>query len=385
MIHKLKQAHQFPEVGIPIFWPLGIALKMQEQAIKVESNNLKYLTEIVKTQVKKEKPQWATANKELYTLHTFTLRDFSNTTSPKGIPVLLIPPYAGHTSVIADFQKHQSLVATLLDLGVENIKLTDWHSATLAMKDYDIDQYLTELNIAIDDLGGKVHLIGLCQGGWMAALYAARFPNKVASLVLAGSPIDTQAGHGVIKEFANTLPFSFYQELVDAGGGLMRGAFMVEGFKNMHPEKQYIEKYAELYEHINDADYVKRTENFERWYEYTIDLPGRWYLQVVKELFMEDRFVKGQFVGLGQKLDPKAITCPTYLLAGRQDDITPQEQVFQAERYFGTPKDQIVKDLAAGGHIGLFMGTTALSQNWPKIAAWLMRSSKRNVDATFTS
>jgi hypothetical protein len=37
--------------------------------------------------------------------------------------------------------------------------LTDWKSATEAMKDFDIDTYLADLNVAVDSVGGRVHLI----------------------------------------------------------------------------------------------------------------------------------------------------------------------------------------------------------------------------------
>jgi pimeloyl-ACP methyl ester carboxylesterase len=43
-----------------------------------------------------------------------------------------------------------------------------------------IDSYLADLNIAVDELGPPVDLIGLCQGGWLALVYAARFPKKGA-------------------------------------------------------------------------------------------------------------------------------------------------------------------------------------------------------------
>jgi poly(3-hydroxyalkanoate) synthetase len=69
--------------------------------------------------------------------------------------------------------------------------------------------------------------------------------------------------------------------------------------------------------------------------------------------------------------------CPLYLLAGEQDDITPAAQVFGAARYFGAKPSQVVKDLAKGGHIGLFMGSEALSSNWPKIAAWLAKQEAK--------
>ncbi len=110
---------------------------------------------------------------------------------------------------------------------------------------------------------------------------------------------------------------------------------------------------------------------FERWYEYTIDLPGKWYLQVVKELFKGNKFFKGEFVGLGKKLDLGNIKCPVYLLAGERDDITPKEQVFNAEERLGTDKSEIVKDIANGGHIGLFMGSIPLRDNWPRIIEWI--------------
>lgn len=239
------------------------------------------------------------------------------------------------------------------------------------MREYDIDVYLEELNVAVDELGGRVKLVGLCQGGWCAAMYAARFPSKVDHLVLAGAPIDTDAGHGAIKRMAHELPMRFYRDLVTAGDGLLKGSFMLEGFKNLHPVKQYVEKYVDLYDNIEDPSYVQRFETFERWYEYTIDLPGRWYLQAIEQLFKENRLAKGTFVALGRIIDLKSVTCPTYLLAGAKDDITPQEQVFAAEGLLGTPTSSIQKDVAAGGHIGLFMARGVLQSNWVRIARWL--------------
>ena len=61
------------------------------------------------------------------------------------------------------------------------------------MRFLGIDDYLSALNVAVDQIGGKVDLVGLCQGGWMALVYAARFPAKVRKLVLAGAPVDIRA------------------------------------------------------------------------------------------------------------------------------------------------------------------------------------------------
>jgi poly(3-hydroxybutyrate) depolymerase len=136
----------------------------------------------------------------------------------------------------------------------------------------------------------------------------------------------------------------------------------------MHPEKQF-EKYLDLYEHIEEKNYIERTETFERWYENPVNLPGAFYLQAVKQLFKENRLARGEFVGLGKRLSLRDITCPVYLLAGDADDITPKEQVFDAEKYLGS--DKIVKKLVPGGHIGLFMGSKTLAESWPAVAEWI--------------
>ena len=364
---KLPPKAPATEHSVPWFWPFAAAIELEEQGMALFRQNLEYLATATELAAPPE-PEWATANRIVLDLDSMRLREFGAADGP---PVLVDAPYAGHSSTIADYAKGQSLVETLRSSGLERVLVTDWKPATSPMRDFDIDKYLAEINVAVDELGEAVHLVGLCQGGWMCAMYAARFPRKVRSLVLAGAPIDTDAGDGPIKRIAHKLPMSFYEELVRLGGGRMPGKFMLAGWKNMHPAQQYVDKFLDLYQHIEDKCYIKRTEQFERWYENPIDLPGRYYLQAIQLLFKENRLAKGEFVALGRKLDLKDIRAPLYLLAGEQDDITTKEQVFNAAALVGTPAGQIVKQLVPGGHIGLFMGARTLSQVWPGIGHWI--------------
>ena len=64
-------------------------------------------------------------------------------------------PYSGQSAMITDYAEGQSLVETLLDNGIGHVALTDWKAASEDMKDFDIDNYLAELIVAIDDLGGR--------------------------------------------------------------------------------------------------------------------------------------------------------------------------------------------------------------------------------------
>jgi poly(3-hydroxybutyrate) depolymerase len=371
---KSSHAHApaFSSAAVPLFWPMVAAERMAKEGLELYADNLKFLAEEAKIH-HELRPKLATANKVALDLRTMFFRDYAKADA-EGVPTVVVAPYAGHSAMIADYHKGQSLIETLLANGLDRVFLTDWKSATEDMKDLEIDQYLAELNVCIDDLGGNVNLIGLCQGGWMSAMYAARFPAKVASLVLAGAPIDTDAGDGPVKRMAHTYPIIFYEELVTLGGGLMRGATMLRGWKNMHPEEHYIQNHIDLYEHINDSVYLAKEETFESWYENPIDLPGRWYLQAIVQLFKENRLAKGTFIGLGQRLNLKQITCPVYLLAGESDDITTREQVFDADKYLGTSIDSIQKQVVPGGHIGLFMGSRTLQEAWPGIARWIRDS-----------
>ena len=334
------KSSEFSLTSVPAFWPMAMAASLMEQGVELYAKNLKFTEEEIKIH-DELRPVLATPNTVRLDLRPVLLREYGK---PGGIPTLVDAPHAGHTAMIADYHKGQSLIETLLANGIGHVVLTDWKSATDDMKDLEIDNYLAKIVIAIDDLGGHVNLVGLCQGGWVAAMVAARFPDKVNSLVLAGAPIDTDAGNGPIKRMVHQSPMSFYEDLVALGGGLMMGKYMLQGWKNMHAEQHYIQDYIDLYEHIDDPAYVAKEETFNSWYENPIDLPGRWYLQVIQQLFKENRLAKGLFVGLGRKLNLRDITCPAYLLAGADDDITTPEQVLDAAKYLGTPKDQYLAE-----------------------------------------
>ena len=118
-------------------------------------------------------------------------------------------------------------VQTLRDGGMtsthEGLFVTDWRSATPDMRFLDIDDYLADLNVLVDQLGGHVDLVGLCQGGWMALLYAARFPAKIRKLVLAGAPIDIAAAPSGLSALVDASPLTIFQELVKLGDGRILG------------------------------------------------------------------------------------------------------------------------------------------------------------------
>jgi poly(3-hydroxybutyrate) depolymerase len=315
-------------------------------------------------------PRWTTGNEVAIELPAVRLRDFS--TSPDGAATLVCAPFALHSATIVDFAPSHSLIAALQSAGVRRVFVTDWRSATPEMRFWSIDDYLAALNVLVDELGGAVDLIGLCQGGWMALTYAARFPAKVRKLVLAGAPIDVAAGKSRLSELANNTPSAIFKELVELGNGRVLGHRML---KFWAPElgRGEIHRLLDPADAIDAAPFRRLESRFRDWYAWTVDLPGTYYLQVVGQIFKENRLATGDFVALGRRIDPSKLHRPLFLLAARDDDIVAPEQIFATEHLVDHAHCSIAKTIAPCGHLGLFMGRSILSTVWPDIARWLQQ------------
>lgn len=317
---------------------------------------------------------WSTPNSIIYEHQTLRLRHFENKRhiSSKR-PVLVLPPQAGHHSCLADYSPAQSLVRVFQSYGYD-VYVTEWLSATMKYRDLGIDDYIRLTDEAVDQVRSrtgvfKIHLVGQCQGGWQAAIYTSLYQDKIASLVSAAAPIDVEAEPSAIIEDAK-MPMSVFEYMVASGGGLMDGKYILAGFKNMQASEHYVNKYFRLWDMIRlkDEDGIKRFMHFENWYEYTQKLPGRFYLEVIKNIFKENNLTKPGAIKLdGRPVNLKNINCPVIIMAGKKDHITPPGQAFALQNYISTPKADVVEILTEGGHIGTLMGTESLREDWTAV------------------
>jgi poly(3-hydroxyalkanoate) synthetase len=316
-------------------------------------------------------PRWTTRNHVAMELLSVRLRDFS--TAREGVPALVCAPFALHGSTITDFAPHHSLVAALQGAGIKRLFVTDWRSASSDMRFLSIDNYLAELNVLVDELGGTMDLIGLCQGGWMALAYAARFPAKVRKLVLAGAPIDIAAGASGLSDLARDTPMAIFRELVELGGGRILGQHALQFWARDSLDQESIRRLLQSSGVMASAAFRRVESRFRDWYGRTVDLPGTYYLQVVEHLFKENRLAAGRFVALGRQVDLSNVRCPLFLLAARDDEVVAPAQIFATEHLVDSRRCAIEKATAPCGHLGLFMGKEILSDVWPDIARWLSR------------
>jgi poly(3-hydroxybutyrate) depolymerase len=322
-------------------------------------------------------PTWATPNTVALELKTVRLRDFS--TAKDGIATLLCAPFALHGAAVADLAPGHSLVVALRDAGLRWLFVTDWRSATVEMRFLGIDDYLADLNVLVDRLGGIVDLVGLCQGGWLSLLYAARFPAKVRKLVLAGAPIDITAGRSALSALADASPLALFHELVKLGDGRVLGHKVQKFWGAETLDANDIHQMLQTPEPVGSPAFAEIEATFRDWYAWTVDLPGTYYLEVIEKLYKRNEIVSGQFVALGEPIDLAKVRTPVYLLAARDDELVAPAQLFAVEQAVGTPAHAIRKALAPCNHGGLFMGKTILAEYWPRIAHWMLEPDRRNL------
>jgi len=323
-------------------------------------------------------PKWNSRNEVVLAAPFALLRDFS-VGDDDVVPALLFPPLAGHASCIID-KKGQSQVQLFLTMGLTKLYSFDWLSATSATRDTTEADRLDFITRAVDLIAGpegKVNIVGDCQGGWEATLWAALHPGRVNTLIVAGAPIDTSAGNGPAKKLMPILiprgNMALYKAMVRAYGGIWPGINSVMGYIAMHPAA-HAGEHLKVYAHVHDREYLDHFSDFYDWYLYPLDLPGKLYLWAVEHLFVKNELFTGRLEVAGKTVSLGSITCPVFLLGGEQDDITPWQQVHNMRYAVGS---SLVRwHLAPGGHIGLFIGRRSHAEYWTPILAQVRELSR---------
>lgn len=316
-------------------------------------------------------PEWTTPHREIIEIAALRLHDFSRAKiSP---PALIVAPFALHDAMVADLASGHSLIEALHANGCSRVYLVEWRSATAATRLHTIDTQLASLNVAVDDIGAPVDLIGLCQGGWLSLVYAARFPTKVRRLVLAGAPVDLAAARSSLSIAVNAMSDVVIDELTRLGDGLVLGRHMAPLWPRAFDPKSHVIDSLQIASPSATEHERQAVERFARWDRRTLDLPGPYYRQIFDWLYRENRLATGKFSALGQIINLRNLHCPLYLLAGEQDVIVPPAQVFAAAALVGAREGDIETALAPCTHLALFMGRRTLATAWPRIAQWLLK------------
>jgi poly(3-hydroxyalkanoate) synthetase len=309
-------------------------------------------------------PTFGRMRVELSTMRLLEEREPAPQRAP---PTLIVAPYAIHDASVADFAAGHSVAHALAEGGARPIALTYWKSATPAMRDFGIDAYLSDLNVAVDDLGGRVALVGLCQGGWLAAAFAARFPAKVTRLILAGAPIDIEAAPSRVTRALASVPPQAITGVLAANGGRVLGGLA----SSIGAEGPFAPEFTARAA-LQGSEDPAIARSFDDWNRRMVDLPGAYYVQTTEWIFRENRLARGSFPALGREAPRSAIAAPIFVLAARDDEVVPAPQATAVEAL--CPQTRVTVRVEPGRHLSLFMGRRTVATAWRDIARWLLEA-----------
>jgi hypothetical protein len=194
----------------------------------------------------------------------------------------------------------------------------------------------------------------------------------VRRLVLAGAPIDVGAGESQLSRQVADIPVAAFENLVRLGDGRVLGRHVLDLWAPALAPGE-ADHVLQLSGNLDPGRARALEERFAAWYARTVDLPGTYYLEVIRWLFKENRIAEGRFVALGHAIDLSRVRTPMVLLAARDDDMVAPGQLFATARLIGTRASDVETATEPCGHLSLFLGARTLGRTWRRIAQWLRR------------
>jgi len=296
-------------------------------------------------------------------------------TAGEVVPVPLLVVYAlVNRQYMMDLQQDRSLFRRLLESGID-LYVVDWGYPSkmdkyLTMEDYILGYMDNIVDFLREHTGNdRINLMGVCQGGTFSLIYSALFPKKIKNLVLMVAPVDFDTRDGLLNVWAKAMDADL---MVDTLGNIS-GEFMNLGFLWLKPFQLILNKYVGLLDNMDDPDIVQNFLRMEKWIFDSPDQAGETIRKFIKDLYQENKLVKGEFVLGGRHVYLKNVTMPVLNIYGEQDHLVPPHCCLCVADLVAS-QDVTTKEFPLG-HIGMYVSSRAQKELAPMLATWLTTRS----------
>lgn len=298
------------------------------------------------------------------------------TAAPGRPALLLVHGFVGRQTVL-DLLPDRSVIRDLLARGID-VWAIDWgnhgpEDRSLGFADC-VAGYLPH---AIDAMGGAPpFLLGICQGGVIATMFAAHAPRPLTGLATAVTPIDFHADdedgdpvHGMIHLWLRNLAPEDVDRLI-ATHGVLSGRWLGAVFEQLSPLRRIARYAVDLPQIASDPDRRKVFDAMELWLSDRPDMPGTMARELLVDLYQDNRLAEGRFVIDGAPVDLCRIRVPVLNVFALSDHIVPPPCSQALGRLVGS---RDYSELAIDtGHIGVFVSDRARPVFAPRLAEWIL-------------
>jgi len=113
----------------------------------------------------------------------------------------------------------------------------------------------------------------------------------------------------------------------------------------------------------------------EKWIFDSPDQAGEAWRRFIKDLYQENKLVKGEFELGGRKVDLKNIKMPILTIYAEEDHLVPPASTKPLNDLVGSEDKTMIS--FKGGHIGIYVSSRSQKDLAPTVAKWLLERSKR--------
>lgn len=270
---------------------------------------------------------------------------------------------------VLDLQQDRSLMKKLLDEGLD-IYIMDWGYPTKADRYMTMEDYIDGfMNDAVDFVRkrnkvNQIHKMGICMGGTFSMIYASLYPQKLKSLTTYVAPYDFSTDKCMLYRWTKHIDVD---AMVDTYGTIP-GELIDSGFSMLKPSMN-ISKYLGVMDSLEDKSKMMNFLRMEKWKGDLPAVPGEMFRKYVKDLFRDNKLIKGEMELGGRPVDLKKMTVPFLNVYATDDNIIPNESTTPVMKAIGS-RDKKEYPFP-GGHIGVFVGSRSQKELAPAVAQWV--------------
>ncbi len=272
---------------------------------------------------------------------------------------------------ILDLQPDRSVIRTLLENGFD-IYMIDWNEpstldASLTLEDY-VTRYIDNCVDVVRARSGQdsINILGYCMGGTMSVMYAALEPQKVQNLGLMATGLCFTGTGGVLELWGEEEYYS--PGTVTDTFGNVPADFLDIGFAVMDPVQNFVTKYVQLYDNLEDEEFVENFARMERWISDGIDVAGATYEQFLEDIYQDNKLYENELYLGDQHVDLSNIDMPVLQIVGEYDHLVPSEASKPFNEVVGSDDTEIME--FPTGHIGLSVSSKSHAELWPSVCEW---------------
>lgn len=308
----------------------------------------------------------------VYTEDKLTLYHYDRTEPATFKTPVLIVYALVNTYKMLDLQPDRSYIKNLLGNGLD-IYLIDWGFPTKTDRYISMDDYVNGyINNCVDFIRkkhrvDKINILSICQGGTLSVIYSSLYPNKIKNLVTHVTPIDFNTNDGLLFRWSKDMDFD---KLVEGFDGLIPGDFLNQGFDMLKPMMK-VQKQQTLASSLEDEAKLTNFLRMEKWISESPAQTGECFRQFMKDLYQNNKLVKGELEVGGKKVNLKNLTANLLNIYATEDHLVPPAATIPLNDHVGSKDKELYS--FKGGHIGVFVGGKSQKELAPAVVEWLKK------------